>query len=214
MEKKVTAPELTEKLRRHIRIAVDLGKLASQTMELDSFLQQTVVQVARAVEIDHVKIMRYRSERGDLLLVAGTGWTPGVVGNARFPADVRSPPGRAFQTGEPVVIADASETQDLKLSPVLKEHGIVALANVPVLIDGAAWGVLEVDSTEPRDFSTDTVNFLFAASTVIGIAIQRAQMGRSENDALAAAAAAAQARELLLTEMQHRVKTIFRSSSR
>jgi two-component sensor histidine kinase len=178
-------------------------------MDLDSFLQQTVVQIARAVEIDHVKIMRYRPERGDLLLVAGTGWTPGIVGNARFPADVRSPPGRAFQTGEPVVIADASETQDLKLSPVLKEHGIVALANVPVLIDGAAWGVLEVDSTEPRDFSTDTVNFLFAASTVIGIAIQRAQMGRSENDALAAAAAAAQARELLLTEMQHRVKNNF-----
>ena len=209
MEKKVTAPELTEKLRRHIRIAVDLGKLATQTMELDSFLQQTAVQVARAVEIDHVKIMRYRSERGDLLLVAGTGWTPGVVGNARFPADVRSPPGRAFQTGEPVVIADASETQDLKLSPVLKEHGIVALANVPVLIDGAAWGVLEVDSTEPRDFSTDTVNFLLAASTVIGMAIQRAQVGRSETDALAAAAAAAQARELLLTEMQHRVKNNF-----
>jgi hypothetical protein len=68
--------ELTEKLRRHIRIAVDLGKLATQTMELDSFLQQTVVQVARAVEIDHVKIMRYRPGRGDLLLVAGTGWTP------------------------------------------------------------------------------------------------------------------------------------------
>jgi GAF domain-containing protein len=107
------------------------------------------------------------------------------------------------------VIADASETQDLKLSPVLKEHGIVALVNVPVLIDGAAWGVLEVDSTEPRDFSTDTVNFLLAASTVIGIAIQRAQMGRSETDALAAAAAAAQARDLLLTEMQHRVKNNF-----
>src|SRR5215216_6981032 len=49
--------------------------------------------------------------------------------------------------------------------------------NVPILIDGAAWGVLEVDSTEPRDFSTDTVNFLFAASTVVGIAIQRAHIG-------------------------------------
>src|SRR5829696_8062108 len=135
MSKKTAAPELTDKLRRHIRIAVDLGKLATQTLELDSFLQQTVVQVARAVEIDHVKIMRYRPDRGDLLLVTGTGWKSGVVGNARFPADVRSPPGRAFQTGDPVVIADASETQELKLSPVLEEHGIMALANVPVLID-------------------------------------------------------------------------------
>jgi two-component system, sensor histidine kinase PdtaS len=209
MSKKPSASEPTEKLRRHVRITVDLGKLATQTMELDSFLQQTVVQVARAVEINHVKIMRYRPERGDLLLVAGTGWTPGVVGNARFPTNVRSPPGRAFQTGEPVVMADASDTPDLKISPVLKEHGIVALANVPILIDGAAWGVLEVDSTEPRDFSTDTVTFLLAASTVIGMAIQRAHTGQSEADALAASAAAAQSRELLLIEMQHRVKNNF-----
>ena len=209
MSKKTAAPELTDKLRRHIRIAVDLGKLATQTLELDSFLQQTVVQVARAVEIDHVKIMRYRPERADLLLVAGTGWKPGVVGNARFPASVKSPPGRAFQTGEPVVIADTAKAADFRISPVLNEHGIVALANVPVLIDGAAWGVLEVDSTEPRDFSADTVNFLLTASAIIGVAIQRAQVGKSETDALAAAAAAAQARELLLIEMQHRVKNNF-----
>jgi hypothetical protein len=66
---KNAAAEFADKLRRHVRIALDLGKLATQTMELDSFLQQTVVQVARAVEIDHVKIMRYRPDRGDLLLV-------------------------------------------------------------------------------------------------------------------------------------------------
>src|SRR3954464_1731977 len=137
MSKKPSASEATEKLRRHVRITVDLGKLATQTMELDSFLQQTVVQVARAVEIDHVKIMRYRPERADLLLVAGIGWKPGVVGNARFPASVKSPPGRAFQTGEPVVIADTTKAGDFRISPVLNEHGIVALANVPVLIDGA-----------------------------------------------------------------------------
>ncbi len=58
MTTKADAQATAEKLRRHIRIAVDLDKLATQTMELDSFLQQTVVQVARAVEIDHVKIMR------------------------------------------------------------------------------------------------------------------------------------------------------------
>jgi two-component sensor histidine kinase len=209
MTTKADAQAAADKLRRHIRIAVDLGKLATQTVELDSLLQQTVVQVARAVEIDHVKIMRYRPERADLILVAGTGWKPGVVGNARFPANVRSPPGRAFQTGEPVVIGDVSEAPEFRISPVLEEHGIVALANVPVLIDGAAWGVLEVDSTAPRDFGADTVNFLLAASAIVGVAIQRAQMGRSETEAVAAAAAAAQGRELLLTEMQHRVKNNF-----
>ena len=41
-----------------------------------------------------------------------------------------------------------------KTSPVsdlLRQHHIVSLVNVPVLIAGAAWGVLEIDSTSPRD---------------------------------------------------------------
>ncbi|MCP1781008.1 hypothetical protein [Bradyrhizobium japonicum] len=29
----------------------------------------------------------------------------------------------------------------------------MAVSNVPILIGAAAWGVLEVDSTKPRDFS-------------------------------------------------------------
>src|SRR3954467_10409450 len=53
-----------EKLRRHVRILVDLGRLAARNFALDRFLDQAVVQVARAVEIDHVKVMRYRCRTG------------------------------------------------------------------------------------------------------------------------------------------------------
>ncbi len=51
--------ELTEttKLRRHVRILVDLGRLAGQYSDLDRFLDQAVIQVARAVEVDHVQAL-------------------------------------------------------------------------------------------------------------------------------------------------------------
>jgi two-component system, sensor histidine kinase PdtaS len=95
-----------DKLRRHIRILADIGRLASENAELNRFLDQAVVQIARAVEIHHVKILRYRPETSDLLLVAGVGWKEGVVRTATLSADLRSPPGRAFQTAEPVSIKD------------------------------------------------------------------------------------------------------------
>ena len=82
-------------------------------------------------------------------------------------------------------------------------------ANVPVLLDGAAWGVLEVDSTTQRDFSQDTLEFMTAAAALIGAAVQRQTAERGQADALAKAAAQAQAREVLLREMQHRVKNNF-----
>jgi two-component sensor histidine kinase len=92
---------------------------------------------------------------------------------------------------------------------VLREHGIISLANVPILIDGAAWGVLEVDSSSRRDFSEDTIAFMTAAAAVIGPAVQRRTADRSEMEAAATAAAQVQAREVLLRELQHRVKNNF-----
>ena len=40
-------PEL-EKVRRHVRILIDLGRAAGETADLNRFLDQAVVQVARA----------------------------------------------------------------------------------------------------------------------------------------------------------------------
>jgi two-component system, sensor histidine kinase PdtaS len=92
-----------EKVRRHIRILIEVGRIAGDS-ELRGFLSQAALQVARAIEIDHVKILQYRRRTADLLVVAGLGWSDGVVGSAVLSADMRSAPGRAFQTGEPVTI--------------------------------------------------------------------------------------------------------------
>jgi two-component sensor histidine kinase len=128
---------------------------------------------------------------------------------ATFSSDMRTPPGRSFQTAEPICIPDTANAPGFIISEMLKEHGIVSLANVPILLDGAAWGVLEVDSSSPRDFSQDTVVFMTAAAAIIGATAQRQTVERSEAAAFAEAAAEAQRQETLLRELQHRVKNNF-----
>jgi two-component sensor histidine kinase len=212
MARKSSAPSKpfeADKLRRHIRILVDLGRLAGENANLDRFLDQTVVQVARAVEVDHVKVLRYRRRTTDLLMAAGMGWREGLVRVVTFSSDLRSAPGRSFRTAEPVCIADTANAPGFIISDVLKEHGIVSLANVPILVDGAAWGVLEVDSSSPRDFSVDTLEFMTAAAAIISARIRRETSKRGEAAALAEAATEAQRREVLLRELQHRVKNNF-----
>src|SRR5690348_9527366 len=98
-----------EEMRLHMRILADIGRLAGNSTDLDTFLKQTVVQVARAIGIHHVKILRYRPESADMLVVAGTGWKPGVVGTATLSADLRSAPGRAFQIGEAISVMNFDE---------------------------------------------------------------------------------------------------------
>jgi signal transduction histidine kinase len=124
-----------DRVRRHIRILVDITRLAGESADVNRFLDQAAVQVARAVEINHVKILRYRPRTADLLVEAGIGWKEGVVGTATLSADLRSPPGRAFLTAEPVTIKNLNEQHEYVASNFLKEHGILSLANVPVLKD-------------------------------------------------------------------------------
>src|SRR3954471_1105595 len=89
-----------DEVRRHIRVFIDLSRIAGESNEQNRFLDQAVVQVARAVEIDHVKVLKYRRREADLLVTAGYGWKEGVVRSATLSADLRSPPGRCCQQSE------------------------------------------------------------------------------------------------------------------
>ncbi len=198
-----------DKVREHVRIMVDLGRLAGEAGDLDDFLDQAVVQVARAVEIDHAKILRYRPDMGDFIVAAGVGWRAGVVRTATLSADLKSAPGRAFRLGEAVVVPDFATQNEYVVSNFLKQHGIVSVANAPMLVGPSVWGVLEVDSTVPRYFSQDTSDFLIAAGALIGTCIRRLGVEPAQSNRLAAAVMEAQHRDPLLREMQHRVKNSF-----
>ena len=45
-----------DEVRRHVRVFVDPGRITGECTDYEQFLDQVVVQVARAVEIDHVKV--------------------------------------------------------------------------------------------------------------------------------------------------------------
>ncbi|WP_027133074.1 sensor histidine kinase [Geminicoccus roseus] len=199
------------KLRRHQQVLLELANLATGKVGAGSFFDVAVKLVARAVEINHVKLMRYRAVNGDLLVEAGVGWRPGVVGHATFDTDLASPPGRTFQTGQPVVITDLGQDTEFRISNVLREHGIVSLLNVPVQIDGATWGVVEVDSTKIREFSPDTENFLLAVASIIAAAVRREKVDQQHEQAVAQVALEVRRHEVLLHEMQHRMKNNFQT---
>ena len=169
-------------------------------------LQNAAAQVARITNIRHVKVLRYRPDQGDLLIEAGVGWKPGVVGHVSFGADRHSSPGRSLQTGAPVACEDIRNDPDFRYADVLREHGIVSVLNVPIFIDGSHWGVLEVDTVEKTVFEEFEVHSLSVFADIIGLSLARRA---SQADALKAATDITSARtqsEILLRELQHRMK--------
>jgi two-component system, sensor histidine kinase PdtaS len=167
------------------------------------------VQAARGIGINHTKVLQYRPALGDLLIVAGLGWRPGVVGHATFGADPGSVPGQTLQTRQPLIIYDIVSEPDLRVSAVLSEHGIISLLNVPIAIDGIVWGVLEVDSDTPRHFGQNDAIFLLTMANILGLSLHsRMALQRSMQEAVDAAVALA-TQKTLLREMEHRFKNDF-----
>lgn len=192
--------------RDRIRVLAEFGRDALLDIAIDRLLDQAVLRVAQAVEVGHSKIMQYRPEAADLLIVAGRGWKDGVVGTYRLRADVASPAGAALQTAQPVTINNAADAASFRIPELLVEHGIVSLANVPIMVDGQAWGVLEVDSENPDHFTPDDTDFLHAFASFLGAAIRRRRM-EDERRQLAETNATSSAQvDILLRELQHRMK--------
>lgn len=202
----VPAEDQLARLRRYGEILSDFGRMISELIEVERLVQLACLQAARGIGIRHTKVLRYRPEAGDLLVVAGVGWGPGVIGHASLGIDLASPPGQALQTRLPNVVEDLPHDPEYRYSGLLRDHGIVSLLNVPVAVDGYVWGVLEVDSQEPRSFGMDDVRFLSAMGHILGLAL-RGRIGEQAAVGAVADAARALAQERMLRgELQHRSK--------
>ncbi|MET0429690.1 MAG: GAF domain-containing protein [Microvirga sp.] len=193
------------------RALAAFSHIASGELPAHRLMHHATAQVSRLTHIKRVKILRYRPDKADLLIEAGVGWKPGVVGTVSLAIDHASPAGQAMQTAAPVVIEDLPNDPEFRYSAVLQEHGIVSVLNVPVQIDGKTWGVLEVDSDEPRTFDEGDVGFLTTMANILGMALRR-----YEADQKLLVNTSAHARELiqadvLLQELRHRVKNNFQT---
>jgi two-component sensor histidine kinase len=185
------------------------SRIAGGSVSADRLMHYTASQVSLVTHIQHVKIMRYRPDQGDLLIVAGVGWKPGVVGRETLGVDKFSPGGRAIQTGAPVVIEDLANDPEYRYSDLLRDHDIVSVINVPIMIDGKTWGVLEVDSVTPRCFDDLDTSSLTIFANLLGLVLDRQEIRNRFTEAVADNSRTQSRAEVLLLELQHRVKNNF-----
>ena len=165
--------------KKTITAAGGFGDIREPCLPGDRFAQEFLNEAARicaaSLNVPFCKILRYRSEKNDLLIEAGCGWDSNIIGRVVLPADASTPQGRAYITGKPVII---NATNDLSLPAFYGQHGIVA--TVDVLIkgsEGPSYGILEVDSPTPHAYDEHDIGFLTGFASVLAEAVA-AQRGR------------------------------------
>lgn len=163
------SPEALARLREYDRLTVALAAATLGDLPLLPDLVTRATQYAMdGLNVGRAWVMQYRPERDDLLMIAGVGWDPGHIRHTALSSDIRSPPGSAWRTGQPTFIDELPGNPDFDYSPLLRDHNVVSVVNVPIKTRNGIWGVLEVDSTQRRQFNDDERAFLAGLADIIG----------------------------------------------
>lgn len=194
----VTMRALEERIRQQ-EILAELGVAALQGASFAELLTETARLTAKGLRAEFCKVLEYIPSESRLLVRAGVGWNPGIVGHASVGADLESPAGFALRTGKPVISNHLENEERFRTPEILEIHGIRRAMNVILQGDGRPFGVLEVDSRSDDQFVEHDLAFLQGAANILGMAIERERHVRSLN-------AAIDRHEVLLKEINHRVK--------
>jgi two-component sensor histidine kinase len=164
------AAKVRKLLRQQAAIA-SFGSFALRESDLLKVLTKAARVCAEGLDVPFSKVCRYRTTENDLLIEAGYGWQPGVVGHVFSRADVSSPQGRAFATGEPSICNDLRNDNNFVLPPFYAAHGIVSTIDVIIKGGDRPYGVLEIDNDEQHDYDQHDIDFLTGFANVLSEAV-------------------------------------------
>lgn len=162
-------------LLRQQDVLARFGELALRSDDLDDILHQACRLVGEALGTDLAKVMELQEDRTTLIVRAGVGWQPGVVGRVTVKAERGSSEGYALQTGQPVMSADVDAETRFEYADFIKEAGVKAIASVIILgAEGKPpFGILQVDSRSPRHFDERDTKFLRGYANLLAAAVDR-----------------------------------------
>ena len=195
-----TNDRTVEKLLRQQAALASFGSFAFRELDLRKILTEAARICAVSLGVPFCKVCRYRAAEDDLLIEAGCGWDLGVVGRVVSQANESSLQGRAYVTGQPVIIRNLHEANDLALPTFYREHGIISTVDVVIpAVGGAPYGVLEIDSPTQHQYDVHDINFLTGFANVLAEAVATATRVK-------ALQAMVDEKNLLAEELQHRVR--------
>src|ERR1700691_4957059 len=151
-----------ELLRQQTALA-RFGELALRSDDLDEILTEACRLAGEALGTELAKVVELQDDGKTLVVRAGVGWKPGVIGVATITAEADTSEGHALRTGEPMISPDIATETRFKYSQFLIDNNVRAVANV-LIIGGQGrppFGILQIDSHVPRQFALSTPDRLW-----------------------------------------------------
>jgi two-component sensor histidine kinase len=176
-----------------------VGLLCLRNLNIGELFDRAARMAADGAGATHSSIAEFLPAENKLLIRAGIGWSPGVVGAAKVEADIGSPAGFSLRTGQPLIANHLEDDNPFRTPELLRRHGIRRTVTVIIAGDHKRFGVLEAASTEEGEFTGEDLPFLQGIADLLGLAHERRNVEHDLRSAL-------EWQKILLDELNHRVK--------
>jgi GAF domain-containing protein len=107
-----------ELLRQQTALA-RFGELALRSDDLEEILTEACRLAGEALGTDLAKVVELQEDGKTLVVCAGVGWKPGVIGVTTITAEDDTSEGHALRTGEPMISPDIATESRFKYSQFL-----------------------------------------------------------------------------------------------
>ena len=163
------------------RINADINS----SLELEEVLRLTVRTVADMLNVSEVTIYLYEPAMDRLILRATRTFNPDALGHTTL-AIGEGLIGWAAKVGQPVVVRDVWGDHRFRYVPGLGEERVRSFLSVPIVLFtvNRLVGVLNIASTDFRDFTAEEVRFAEITSGQLAIAVENARLHQQTDEAL------------------------------
>lgn len=173
-DRKQIEQALARKVKQQATIA-ELGQLALASQNLNQLMDEMVAAISSTLNVEYCKILKLLPDGESLLLKAGVGWQPGLVGQAVIGTDENSQAGYTLRSTYPVIVENLQTETRFNGPALLCDHNVVS--GISVIIQGQQrpFGVLGAHSVQHRLFNENDIDFLQSMANLLAQAIDRKQ---------------------------------------
>ena len=157
----------------HARTLAHLGERALAEVDLQSFITEAVATLARMLGADYSEFQELLADGQTLVLLAGTGWKAGYVGQATGTVADGLQEGYTLGQQHVVRVDDLQSEHRFRQSPLHLEHAVVSGISVAVRGPERLYGVLGVHSMRRRVFGEQAVALLNGIAALLALAYER-----------------------------------------
>lgn len=158
----------------------EVSTIVSQSLELEDVLNAAADKVMEIVNLEVVLVFLLDEDGQELELKTYRGVSEDFARGVKGLKVGEGLNGWVAQTGEPLVVEDASHDSRLTRQ-VVHQEGIRAGLIVPLIAKGRVLGTLTAAARGSRQFMTDEIELLSIIGRQVGIAIENAHLYQKEH---------------------------------